>query len=124
VGFVEDEHRGAATFDRLDREGVTGLRDEGGHVGLREAAQGGDDGVVDAAGADGGVAEVDDGVPGWVEGGESGSDGDGLARADLAGDDAGTVFGWGGGDPGDGFIVGVVAVQHAGGEVTTERHPR
>ncbi len=123
VGFVEDEDGGAAAFDGFDREGVAGLGDEGGHVGLGQAAQGGDDGVVDAAGADGGVAEVDDGVPGRVEGGQRGADGDGFAGADFAGDDAEAVFGHAPGDPGDGLVVGVVAVQHAGGEVTTERHP-
>ena len=56
-------------------------------------AEGGDDGVVDAAGADGGVAEVDDGVPDLVESGEGGADGDGLAGAYFAGDHAEGAFG-------------------------------
>ena len=48
--------------------------------------------AVEAAGADGGVAEVDDGVAGGVEPGQGGADGDGLAGADLAGDDAEGAF--------------------------------
>jgi hypothetical protein len=62
--------------------GVSGLRDEGGDVRLGQPVEGGDDRVVDAAGADGRVAEVDHGVPGRVQGGESGSDSDGFAGAD------------------------------------------
>ena len=73
--------------------------------------------VVDAADADGGVAEVDDGVPGRVQGGERGADGDGFAGADLAGDDAEGALVDAPGDPGDGFGVGGVAVQHARGQV-------
>jgi hypothetical protein len=34
VDLVEDEYGGAAAFDGFDGEGVAGLRDEGGHVGL------------------------------------------------------------------------------------------
>ena len=123
VGFVDDQDGGAAAFGVLGGEGVGGLGDEGGGVGAGWPAEGGDDGVVDAAGADGGVAEVDDGVAGGVEGGQGGADGDGLAGADLAGDDAEGLFGDAPGDPGDGFGVGGVAVQHAGGEVAAERHP-
>ena len=122
VGFVDDEDGGAAAFGGFGGEGVGGLWDEGGHVGAGQAAEGGDDGVVDAAGADGGVAEVDDGVAGGVQGGEGGADGDGFAGADFAGDDAEGVFGDAPGDPGDGFGVAGVAVQHAGGEVAAERH--
>ena len=52
------------------------------------AAEGGDDRGVETACADGGVADVDDGVPGPVEIRDSGSRGDGFAGADLAGEDA------------------------------------
>jgi hypothetical protein len=45
------------------------------------AAEAGDDVVVDAADAGGGVAEVDDGVPGGVDAGQGGAGGDGLAGA-------------------------------------------
>lgn len=44
-----------------------------------DTAEGGDDGGVGAAGADSGVAEVDDGVSGRVERGDSGAHGDGFA---------------------------------------------
>ena len=112
--------RPRSLFSAARASAVCGI--EGGHVGAGQAAEGGDDGVVDAAGADGGVAEVDDGVPGGVQGGEGGADGDGFAGADFAGDDAEGVFGDAPGDPGDGFGVAGVAVQHAGGEVAAERH--
>ena len=55
VRLVDDQHRGAAAFGVLDREGVDGLRDEGGVVEAGGAAQGGDDGVVDAADPDRGL---------------------------------------------------------------------
>ena len=74
-------------------ERVGGLGGEGGVLWAGHAAEGGDDGVVDAADADGGVAEVDDGVAGGVQGGQGGADGDGLAGADLAGDHAEGVLG-------------------------------
>ena len=48
--------------------------------------------------------------------------GDGFAGADLAGDHADAAFGDAPADPGDGFAVGGVAVQHAGGEVAAEGH--
>ncbi len=88
-------------------------------VGFRDAAERGDDGVVDAADADGGVAEVDEGVPG----GEGGAQGDGLARADLAGDDAEGVLADAPGELGGGLGARGVAVQHAGCQVAAEGHP-
>ena len=92
VGFVEDEDDGAAAFVFLGGEQVDGLRDQRGLVEAGDAAEGGDDAGVEAAAADGGVAEVDDGVPAGVEAGEGGADGDGLAGADLAGDHAEAAF--------------------------------
>jgi hypothetical protein len=50
-----------------------------------ERAERGNDGEMDAAGADSGVAEVGDDVPDWDEPGEGGPDRDGLAGADLPG---------------------------------------
>jgi hypothetical protein len=44
--------------------------------------------MVNAPDAGGGVADVDEGVPGGVGGGQRGAGGDGFAGADLAGDDA------------------------------------
>src|SRR5450755_143921 len=82
----------------------------------------GDDGVVDAADADGGVAEVDEGVPGGVEAGEGGAQGHGLAGADFAGDHAEGVLADAPADPGGCLGVGGVAVQHARGQVAAEGH--
>ena len=82
---------------------VAGLRDQGGVVEAGFAAQGGDQVMVDAAGADGGVRDVDQVVAGGFGAAERGAGGDGLADADLTGDhgdaaggdavaDAGGVF--------------------------------
>jgi hypothetical protein len=49
-------------------------------------------------------------------------DGDGFPGADLTGDDAEGVLIDAPGDPGDGFTVPGVAVQHARGQVPAERH--
>ena len=49
--------------------------------------------------------------------------GDGLAGADLAGDHADGVLVHAPGDPGDGFAVAGVAVQHRRGQAPPERHP-
>src|SRR6266545_2364306 len=122
VAFVDDQHGGAAAFGVLGGEGVGGLGGGGGGVGGGGAAEGGDDGVVDAAGAHGGVGQVDQGVAGWVEAGEGGADGDGLADADLAGEHAEGVLVDAPGDAGGGLGMGGVAVQHLGGQVAAERH--
>ena len=53
----------------------------------------------------------------WVQLGERGADGDGLAGTDLAGDHAEGAFGDAPADAGDGFGVRAVAVQHLRGEV-------
>jgi len=73
VAFVDDQDRGAASFGLLGGEQFGGLRGERGGALGRAAAKGGDDGVVDAAGADGRVGQVDEGVPGVVEPGEGGA---------------------------------------------------
>ena len=86
------------------------------------AAQGGDDVVVDAAGADGWVGQVDEVVAGPVDVVEGGAHGHGLANADLSGDDGDAAGGDAVGDAGGGLGVLVVAVQHAGGKITTEWH--
>src|SRR6266567_9153627 len=75
VGFVDGQYGGAAALGLLGGEGVGGLGGErGGAVG-GPAAEGGDDGVVDAADADGGVGQVDGGVPGLVQAGQRGAGG-------------------------------------------------
>src|SRR3954469_17270066 len=75
-------------------------------------AQRGDDLVVDATDPDGGVGEVDDRVPGGAQPGEGGADRDGLPGAALAGDDPDPALGDAPADPGHGFAVAGVAVQH------------
>ncbi len=98
-----------------------GLGDQRGGVEAGDPAQPGHEGGVEAAGADRGVGQVDDGVPGGVELGERGAQRDGLARADLPGDDPERGLGDAPADPGDGLGVPAVAVQHRRGEVAAER---
>jgi hypothetical protein len=78
VGFVDDEHDGLAAFAGLGGEQVGGLGDQGGPVELGDVAECGDQVVVDAAGADHGVGQVDDGEPGGVEGRDAGAGGEVL----------------------------------------------
>jgi hypothetical protein len=112
VGFVDDQYGGAAAFVAFGGQDGGGLGGEPGSGAVGLPAEGGDDGFVQAADADHGVGQVDDGVPGGVQAGEHGADRDGLAGADFAGDDANIGAP---GDAGDCFVVGGVAVQHAGG---------
>src|SRR3954454_10869584 len=83
-------------------------------------AQRGDDLVVDAADPDGGVGEVDDGVPGRVQPGQRGADRDGLPGADLAGDDPDPALGHAPADAGHGFARAGVAVQHPRRQIAAE----
>src|SRR2546429_6857472 len=85
VALVQDQHGDAAALVVLGGEQPGGLGDQGGGAVAGPAAQRGDDLVVDAAGAGGGVGHVDEGVPGLVEGGDGGAGGDCLAAADLPG---------------------------------------
>jgi hypothetical protein len=63
VRFIDDEHDGLAAFLGLGGEQILGLGDQRGPVELRGLAQRGDQVVVDAAGADHGVGQVDDREP-------------------------------------------------------------
>jgi hypothetical protein len=121
VRLVDDEDDQPAAFGVFGGERVSGLRDQRGLVEARNPAERGDDPVVDAAGADGRVAELDDGVSGGVECGQGGADGDGFAGADLTGDHAEGVLVDAPADPGDGLGVCGVPVQHAGSQVASER---
>src|SRR6478672_2671068 len=47
-----------------------------------------------------------------------------VLPAPLAGDHADAAFGDAPADAGEGFVVRAVAVQHAGGQIAPERHPR
>ena len=79
---------------------------------------------MDAAQADGGVADVDDLVPGGFQACEGGADGDGLAGADLAGDDAHLPLGHAPLGAGDCLAVRWMQVQALGRDVPAEGHPR
>ena len=122
VGFVEDQDGGAAAFFAFGGEGFAGLGGQPGAEVGGGLAEGGDDLFVDAADPDHRVGQVDDGVPGGIQAGQDGADGDGFPGADFAGDDADGAFADAPGDAGDGLVVGGVAVQHAGGEVAAEGH--
>jgi hypothetical protein len=85
VGFLDDQDGGAAAFVAFGGQDGGGLGGEPGAGPVGLAAEGGDDRLVQSADADHGVGQVDDGVPGGVEGGEDGADGDGFPGADFAG---------------------------------------
>lgn len=61
---TDHEHGCAAPLCLFGGQHVVGLRDQGGPLDLGDPAEGGDDGGVDAAYSDVGVAEVDGDVPG------------------------------------------------------------
>ena len=122
VGLVEHDHDVAAAFVFLGGEQFAGLRDQACFVEARGAPEGGDDPGVETARPDGGVGLVDDGGAAGIQAGQGGPDGDGLAGADLTGDDTEGPFGQAPADPGDGFGVGGVAVQHLRGQRPAERH--
>src|SRR5450759_1416416 len=113
--LVDCDDDGTAAFVFLRGEVVHGLGDQRGGVETGDPAEAGDDGGVEAAGADGRVGSVDDGVPGGVEPGQCGPQRDGLAGADLTGDDTEGGFADAPTDPGDGFGVPTVAMQHRRG---------
>ncbi len=120
VGFVDDENDGLVALVGFGSEQVLGLADQRGTVEARGGAQGDHDVVVDAAGPDHRVGEVDDGVPGGVQAGHGGTCGHGLAGADLAADHADVAVVDQPGDAGDGFLVGAGGEQLAGGQVAVE----
>ena len=88
-------------------EQLVRLWDQGGGVEAGLAAEGEHDLVVEAAGADRGVGEVDERVAGGVEGGGGGAGGDGLAGADLAGQEAERLLLDHEGDAGERLLVGL-----------------
>ena len=123
VGLVDDQDGGFAALVAFGGQDGGGLGGEPGAGAVGLAAEGGDDHLVQAADADHGVGQVDDGVPGGVQAGQDGADRGGLAGPDFACDDADRAFADAPGDAGDGLVVGGVAVQHARGQVAAERHP-
>jgi hypothetical protein len=104
-------------------EGVGGLGCQACGVKDRGVSEGGHDVGEHAAHADGGVGQVDDDVAGRVQGGRRGADGHGFAGSDFAGDDPDRALVHAPGDPGNGFAVAGVAVQHRRCQVASERHP-
>jgi hypothetical protein len=73
VGLVDDQQRDAAALAVLGGGQGGGLGGQGGGAVGGPAAGRGDHGVVDAAGAGGGVGQVDQGVPGLVQRGDGGA---------------------------------------------------
>jgi hypothetical protein len=122
VSFVNEQYRVAATFRGFGGQRVAGLGDERGGVEAGFGTECGDDVLVDASGADGGVGNVDEVVTGTVDAVESGAGGHGLADADFAGDHGDAAGVDAVRDAGGGLGVVGVAVQHTGGEVAAERH--
>ena len=123
VRLVEDQDRGPAAFGVFGGQRGGGLRDEGCGVEAGCLSERGDDVVQHAADPDRRVGQVDHHVSRGIQGGGRGADGDGFAGADLTGDHAEGVLVDAPADPGDGFGVPVVAVQHRRGEAAAERHP-
>src|SRR3981081_3637889 len=70
-----------------------------------------------------GLGRAADGVAAAIQPGQRGAHGDGLAGADLTGDDADAAFGDAPADAGDRLTVRAVAMQHAGGQIAPERDP-
>ena len=120
VRLVDHQDGCSAPLGLLDGQRAGGLRDQGGVMDQGLPAQRGDDLVVDAADPDGGVGEVDDGVPGRVQPGQRGADRDGLPGADLAGDDPDPALADAPADAGHGFAVAGVAVQHPRRQIAAE----
>jgi hypothetical protein len=79
-----------------------------------------DDGDVEAAGAEGGVGDVDDLVAGGVQAGDGGAQRDGLPAADVSGDHPEGGFGDTEADPGDGLGVRLAGEQVFGGDPLAE----
>jgi hypothetical protein len=117
VGLVDDDHAGLGLLGFFGGQQLGGLGDQGGLVEAGVAAERSDDLGVQAALADAGVGDLDDGVAHRVEGGDGGAGGHRLASADLAGDHADGVLADQPGDTGDGLGVAAVVVEHAGGQI-------
>ena len=106
VRLVDQQDRQPASLGELGGQVPGGLRDQGGVVDAGHAAQGRDDRVVDAPGADLRVGDGDELVAGGVQAGGGGARGHGLARADLTGDHRDLAGVDAVGDAADGFLVG------------------
>ena len=121
VRLIDDEHDGAVPFGGLGGEQVGGLGHQLGFEVAGLGAEGPDDLHVEAAGAEGGVGDVDDLVPGGVQAGDGGADRDRLACLDVAGNHPEQGFGDAEADPGGCLGVGLPGGQVPGGDRLPER---
>ena len=86
VRLIDYQDGCPAALGGLGGQGGGGLGQQRPGVEAGCLAAGHGDPLVDAAGADPGVGDVDGPVAGGVEAGEGGTDAHGLARADFAGE--------------------------------------
>jgi hypothetical protein len=91
VGFVDDEENGTALAGEVG-EGDTKLREETGKAEGGLGLEGEQNLMVESGGRQVGIGEVDEGVEVAVEGVGEGTEGGGLAGADVAGDESGETF--------------------------------
>src|SRR5260370_30869049 len=101
MGFIAEQYDGSASLVSFGGEVVHRLADQRAFVEAGSSAEGRDYGLVDAACADGGVAQVDHGVPGGVQVGQGGAKCDSFAGSDLSCYDADGGFGYAPADAGD-----------------------
>src|SRR5260370_40608051 len=112
MGFIADQYDGSAWLVSFGGEVVHRLGDQRAFVEAGSSAEGRDYGLVDAACADGVVAQVDHGVPGGVQVGQGGAKCASFAGSDISCYDAAGGFGYAPADEGDGLGVGGVSVHH------------
>ncbi len=74
VGFINDQNDAAVSLSGLGGEQIGGLDHQLGSLVAGVGAEGSDDGDIQAPGAEGGIGDVDDLVPGRVEGRDGGPD--------------------------------------------------
>ena len=86
--LIDQEDNASAAFVFCGSQQVVGLGDQLGLEAARHRAQGTHDGDVQAADAHGWVGQVHDVVRRLIELTDGGAQRDGLADADLAGNDA------------------------------------
>ena len=120
--LIDDEDDPAMPLGLLRGQQVTGLGDELGLAVAGDAAEGGDDGDVETAGAEGGVGDVDHLVAGSVQPCHRGAHRHRLAGADVADDDPEQALGDAEADPRHRLGVSGPGEEIAGGDGLAERH--
>jgi hypothetical protein len=121
MSLIADHYDPAVPFCGFGGEQIAGLGHQLGFEVARLGAQRADDGDVKAAGAEGGVGDVDDLVAGGVQASDGGAQGHRLARADIPGNYSERGFGDAEADPGDRLGVGLAGEQVLGGDPLAER---